>query len=147
PEKALADFAESLKRMPWYSFTYAWRGALLNRLGRYEEALADLDTAVRLDPSYTFSFNERFQAKRGLKDFEGAVADLNHAFARDPKYTWLGARASEADPARRAELLKSLDEAVAQAPRLAWVRAWRGFSRLQWGEPAAAIRDLDRAAE
>ena len=146
PSRALEDFARALNLMPWYSFAYAWRGALLNRLGRSREALADLDTAVRLDPHYAFSYNERFLAKRALKDDAGAAEDLNLAYARDPKYTWLGARASETDAKARAELLRGLDAAVARSPRAAWLRAWRGYCRLQWGEPEAAIADLDAAA-
>ena len=145
PERALEDFARALKHMPWYSFAYAWRGALFNRLGRFDEALADLDAAVRLDPHYPFSYNERFQAKRGLKDYAGAVADLNQAFARDPKFTWLGARASEMDPKKRAEMLGCFEEALAQAPRAAWLYAWRGYSRLHWGLAKEAIGDLDKA--
>ena len=141
--RALRDFDRAAALMPWYAQTYSWRGALLNTLGLHARARADLDLALRLNAGHAFSLYERFKARLALKDYPGAVADVNAAFRRDPKYSWLGGRPK--DEAQRLLELEALDTAVSASPREPWLRAWRGFSRLQCGDPRRAVSDLERA--
>ena len=141
--RALRDFDRAAALMPWYAQTFSWRGALLNTLGLHARARADLDLALRLNAGHAFSLYERFKARLALKDYLGAVSDVNEAFRRDPKYSWLGGRPK--NEAQRLLELNLLDDAVSAHPRMPWLRAWRGFSRLQSGEPRSAVLDLERA--
>lgn len=49
-EDALAVFNEAISREPDFAATYANRGILYDRMGRYRKAMADYETALRLDP-------------------------------------------------------------------------------------------------
>jgi tetratricopeptide (TPR) repeat protein len=49
--QALGDFTAAIARDPAFPLAYAYRGYLLNRLGRFEEAFADLARAQELAPN------------------------------------------------------------------------------------------------
>jgi len=49
-DEALRAFDDAIARAPDFAATYANRGILLDRMGRYADAIADYEHALRLDP-------------------------------------------------------------------------------------------------
>ena len=51
PEAALRQFSQAIDAAPEFGATYANRGILYDRMGRYERAISDYRRALELDPS------------------------------------------------------------------------------------------------
>ena len=141
PEKALRDLDLCLERQPWYYRAYAWRGALLRRLGK--DGLTDLDRAVAVDERYPFSIHERSLARRAAGDLAGAAFDLDRAFALDFRYSWVYTPGREPSREELEAGLKQLPETTT-VPSL---QTWRGDLLLKLGRRTEALRALRRAVQ
>ncbi len=144
-DAALRDFAESLRRQPFYHRAFVWRGGLLRKLGRAQEALADLDRALVMDPFYSLTYYERSMARRALEDFPGAASDLDRAFALDHRYHWAFKTGGPPSAQELAAGVKDLDRAVRRWPSLASLRVWRAQLKAQQGDLSAAVLELEEA--
>ncbi len=143
---ALADFTQGLKLQPWYHRAWAWRGAVLGRMGCLKEAERDLSASIAIDEGYVFAYHQRSLVRRARRDWLGAAADLERAFEADARYDWTftsgrGPRREEVSAARR-----QLDAAVRAYPDHPGLRAWLGQLRLRAGDVAGALPDLESAA-
>lgn len=158
--EALGRARRAVALDPDYFRSYAWRGALLRQLGHPRRALRDFDKALAMDQrqsrGWTFNapgkdfdrnrswiLNERMLAKRSLGDVAGALKDLNAAHALNSRYGWFffSRRGSAGYAAAAAEL----DGFLKRRPRHAWAWAWRGWTRLETGLCAEALKDFNRA--
>lgn len=146
PAAALADLDRALTLSPHYFRAYAWRGALLRKLGRLKEGLADLDRAVAGEERYPFSSHERSLARRDAGDWVGAALDLDRAYGIDARYSWVYAGDREPSLAERRDGLAELDKAVARHPSCVSLRAWRGDLLLKLGRTGPAVLALGAAA-
>jgi tetratricopeptide (TPR) repeat protein len=50
-DEAMAAFTEAIRRAPEFAGSYANRGILEDRMGRYRDAVTDYEKALKLDPS------------------------------------------------------------------------------------------------
>ncbi len=145
PERAVVDFAASIRLQPYYHRAYAWRGALLRNLGRIKEALRDLDRAIAVDEQYAFANHERSLARRAAGDFVGAALDLDRAFRQDFRYAWVFTVGREPGPSELDKAIAELDRALTAHPRVPSLLAWRGQLRLQKREYSKAFVDFEKA--
>jgi tetratricopeptide (TPR) repeat protein len=90
--KALAAFAESIRRVPGNALAYAGRGETYRLLGRDKEALADLDRAIETGPADTWTLSGRGLVHEAMGHYKAALADYTHVLAIDPGSDWERAR-------------------------------------------------------
>ncbi|MFQ5785279.1 MAG: tetratricopeptide repeat protein [Alphaproteobacteria bacterium] len=74
-DEALAVFDEAIARAPEVAATYANRGILNDRMGRYAQAMADYETALRLDPEIAEGPNWLTRFMRNQPEKPPSVAD------------------------------------------------------------------------
>lgn len=83
-ERALAECEESLRLRPDFAPALDSRGAVLLRLGRFDEAVRDFDRVLELQPGYTNSRYLRAVARARQGDRAGSEADLGIVRANSP---------------------------------------------------------------
>ncbi|MGD9880673.1 MAG: tetratricopeptide repeat protein [Reyranella sp.] len=147
-ERALADYAEAIRRDPKATLALLGRGVLLaSRKRAYDRAIEDFDRILRLDTHNVDALVARGSALAQLGRTAGALADLNRAVSLAPNDAQahvergvVQARLGEVNLA-----IQDFDEALKLDPRSfnALVNRAASYSRL--GRNDLAIRDLDRA--
>ena len=87
PDKALADYTESLKHNPNRGKTHYSRGTLLLNLRRFNEAIPDFTKTIEHDPRHHRAFTNRANCYRDIGQLDLAMADYNYVLNRDPYFT------------------------------------------------------------
>lgn len=157
-QEAYADANRAIGLDPHYFRSYAWRGGILRALGKPSASLPDFERALSVDwlywwglkpggreadPNLSWALHEKSLALRALGRVEEAVRSLNEAHRLNTRYGWVWTADRGADAFARGEA--ELSARLKAAPRDAWARAWRGWTRLEAGRPADALGDLDAA--
>ena len=85
-QAALAAGDRMIERFPGHHGSYLLRGAVLVRMGRFEEALADTEKAIALLPNSPDTANEwrRNFIYYGMGRYAEAAAGLRHVLAQNP---------------------------------------------------------------
>ncbi len=158
-KEALADTRRAIALDPYYFRSYAWRGGILRLMGNPRASLPDFDRALSVDwnywwglkpggreadPNLSWVLHERSLALRALGRTGDAVRALGEAHRLNTRYVWVWSPRREAAEFSAAEA--ELDARLKKAPRDAWARAWRGWTRLEAGRPVEALADLELAA-
>lgn len=78
-QKALADYNTAIELAPDFVSARINRGALLDKLGRYENALNDYNAAITIDPNNSMAYLNRGNTKFNLQDNRGACKDWKMA--------------------------------------------------------------------
>jgi tetratricopeptide (TPR) repeat protein len=86
PDRAIADYNESMRIDPTYPAAYNNRGNTWYRSGRLDQAIADYDQALRLDPKYEVALVNRGAAWATKGDVERALADFDQAIKLNPQH-------------------------------------------------------------
>jgi tetratricopeptide (TPR) repeat protein len=89
-DRAIADYAESIRLDPDNSFALTARGNAYFAKGDFDRAIADYDRVIALDPEYAHDYSayrSRAIAHLSKGDFRGAIADLD----RRQALLWLAA--------------------------------------------------------
>ena len=71
---------------PDLSNTWSWRGAILYKLGRYEEAITCCEEATRLAPDNKYAYNIKGLIFTELGKRQEAIEFFNNAIAIDPMF-------------------------------------------------------------
>jgi tetratricopeptide (TPR) repeat protein len=74
-EEALAVFNEAIARDPTFAATYANRGILYDRMGKYEKAIADYEKALEYDPGIADGPNWLTRFLRNQPEKPPTIAD------------------------------------------------------------------------
>lgn len=158
--EALVDANRAIGLDPHYFRSYAWRGGILRMLGKPALSLPDFERALSVDwhywwglkeggreadPNLSWALHEKSLALRALGRVEEAVRSLNEAHRLNTRYGWVWTSGRDADAFVRGEA--ELGARIEQAPKDAWARAWRGWTRLESGRPAEALVDLGAAVK
>ena len=85
PNRAVADYNESMRIDPTYPAAYSNRGNIWFRRGEFDRAIADYNQAIQLDPKYGRAYHNRGSAWGNRGDLDRAIADYNEAIRLDPK--------------------------------------------------------------
>ncbi|MDA8244019.1 MAG: tetratricopeptide repeat protein [Elusimicrobia bacterium] len=129
-----------------------WKAVARDEMGEPDSALAELDGLLAADGEHADSFHFRSQLRASALDWEGALADANRALELEPsdpafqlqRGKVLAQMAERPEWAGRLEeAIEALSEAVRLAPDLAEAYDWRAYARLQAGDEAGELADLD----
>lgn len=152
-EEEPLDFARELKALDagiaaGGAVAYAMRANLQRRAGNLASALADVTHAIELEPSDSLYLTRgRIHMDRG--DFTAAIDDATHA-AKDVSTPFALALRADAEAAagQTAAALADYDKALAET-RLhdGELRRNRGMAKLESGDVAGAIADLETACK
>jgi len=85
-ERALADYAEVLRREPAMPGAHIGRGLLYMRKGEVEKALADFDAALAAQPDNLAALYARSQARLAARKPDLALADADTAVRFAPNF-------------------------------------------------------------
>jgi polyferredoxin/tetratricopeptide (TPR) repeat protein len=107
-----------------------YRGAILNRLGRYEQALASLDQALVEAPDLILAREERGESLWLLGRKEEAISTWSDAVARNPGLVLAnnllaGASASMGQPEAAANYERQADQVTPADPLFHWMVGMR----------------------
>ena len=142
-------YRRMLTKVPDYAEGHNNRGAVLQRLQRYDEALACHDTAIALKPDYANAHYNRGLTLKKLNRPEEALASYNRAVELNPEHIEAhnnrGVLLQELK--RYAEALASYDRVLELAPGHAETLNNRGLVLANQGEMAGAERMFCRALE
>ncbi len=149
-EAALADANRAVELDPGEPSAYAARAAIRRKLRDLKGALADIDRSIEIDPSPAVYWINRSRVRYDLKDFAASESDSTRALEREPR-----SAGAFADRGAARYLLGNLPGAVDDATRSieidnasgapVWVN--RAMARVDLGQVALGITDLDRAIE
>lgn len=116
-DRAVADYAQSLRIEPHSSLTHSERGLAYLSLGDNDAAMNDFSEAIAIDPANSRAYFARGRLEYAQGDFEKARADLERTVELKPAYgyppLWLDlalVRLGKADP----KLLAGRVSAVSQ---------------------------------
>jgi tetratricopeptide (TPR) repeat protein len=85
PDKAVADYTETIRLAPRLAIPYFFRGYVFERTGNSEKALADYDKAIDLDSDLAAAYVYRGRHLGRLRRYDEAIEDLNSALRLSPK--------------------------------------------------------------
>jgi len=132
PEQAVKVLALAEKRQDGQAraLSLYYRGAILNRLGRYEEALANLEAALAAGPDLITALEEKGESLWQLRRQQEAVAAWTAAQAANPdlpltNYFLAGAAASLGRSAEAEAYEKHADAITPPNARFHWMLALR----------------------
>jgi tetratricopeptide (TPR) repeat protein len=125
------------------------RACYLDELALPDEAAAARRRAAQFPPDETPARLCAGADRVRARDFAAAAREFDAVLAADPEHfaARLFAAACALHLDRPGEAKVGLTACVAQRPRFAWAYLYRGRCAQKLGDPAAAKRDFDRAAE
>lgn len=85
-DRAVADYAQSLRIEPHSSFTHSERGLAYVSLGDDDAAMKDFSEAISIDPASSRAYYARGRLEYARGDFEKAWADFERAVELRPTY-------------------------------------------------------------
>ena len=85
-QRALKDFANSIKYDPESDQGYANRGLCYRLMNKHDRALKDFAQAIKLNPGRPDNFFGRAQAHHDLRQYSQARLDCEKALSIDPDY-------------------------------------------------------------
>jgi serine/threonine protein kinase len=132
------------------SHSFHSRKALyLEQLGRKDEAAAERSLAQRYPPNETVTRFTSGMDHARHKDFATATRDFEAVLDAEPEHFMarLFLAVCFLQQERPAEAKVALTACIAQRPRFAWSYLLRGRCMQKLGDPVAAKRDFQRAAE
>jgi tetratricopeptide (TPR) repeat protein len=83
-DKAIADYTESIRLDPSFSWPYNNRATMYSKKGEKDKELADLNEAIRLDPSYAIALSNRGNYYSENEEYDKALEDFSKALKSDP---------------------------------------------------------------
>lgn len=147
--EALDDYQQAVALSPPWAAAHHQRGETLAELGDAEGALADFDYVLQLEPDHPQARMNRAGLLLQLGRHEAAEADVDAGLVNDPTNAHLlclrGQLLVERGQLTQAD--EAYSTAIDLAPALADAWALRGALHFEAGELAAALSDLDRAAQ
>ncbi|HEY0639880.1 MAG TPA: tetratricopeptide repeat protein, partial [Pseudonocardiaceae bacterium] len=147
--EALDDYQQAIDASPPWAEVHFSRGDTLAELGDVEGALADFDYVLQLEPDHLDARVKRAGLLIRLGNHDEAAVDVETGLAHDPTNPLLLCQRGQLLAARG--LLDEAGEAYSAAieldPTLAEAWALRGALHVEAGELAAALGDLDHAAQ
>ena len=143
-DAALVAFTAGIEADPDAALGYLGRGALFQRLERYEEARVDLERGLALDPNRPAAHSNLGVCRAALGDHAGAVASYSQALERGLKAARVYAERAESHLAlgRLDEALADYDAAVELEPDSTRYRSWRGSAAYRAGDFERALADF-----
>jgi len=114
--------------------THLERGRVHLEQQTYPKAIAAFTQAIEHDPELVRAYNERGVARAQLERYRPALDDYNRAIARTQLENYESAVAD-------------FTRAIERQPEFAPAYANRGGAYLQLGQPKAALRDFQQAAQ
>lgn len=146
-EEALQDFDSTIVTGALSAATWNNRGLCLNNLGRLDDALESYRQALMLAPNNGQILNNRGDTLRRLHRFGEAVATFQRCIQFNPS-DWgclHNLAITLAEMGRPNEALEKFNQALTLNPNLpAALQARANLLWKQFGEPDAALRDIDR---
>lgn len=121
------------------AISLVYRGAILNRVGRYEEALKSVENALAERPDLVIGYEEKGESLWQLGRQQEAIAAWNEAIRQNPNlpvanFFLAGAAASQGRSAVASELEKRADQLTVPDPFFHWMIGQRlqntGMTRL-----------------
>ena len=147
PEGALADYAEAIRLKPDYAEAYNNRGAVKDKLGRYDDALADYAEAIRLKPDHANPYFNLGTAKAKLGRYDDALADYAEAIRLKPDHdgAFYNRGIAKAKLGRYEDALADYAEAIRLKPDHDGAYNNRGAVKDALGRYNDALADYDEA--
>lgn len=143
--EAIALYRKAIALNPLYLAAYENLARLLWQVGKQQEYVADLDAAIAQHADRPELRISRANLLGLAKRYGEAQTDFARAHALSPEnpvpIDGMARMAIELGDVARALALH--DQAVACAPRLAWVRTSRAHNRLRVGDAKKAVEDLE----
>ena len=149
PDKALADFQETLIRNPQFVEAYINRGLLYAQDGEYENALADYNEAILLDSLNYLPFLNRGAVLRLINQPQEALLDLNQSIMLNPNFAMSYHNRGIVHRQLRQfpSALQDFSAALKITPDNPSLWFERGWVRALSGNLPSAIQDFSRAIE
>ena len=147
PEGALADYAEAIRLKPDYAEAYNNRGAVKDKLGRYDDALADYAEAIRLKPDHASPYFNLGTVKAKLGRYDDALADYAEAIRLKPDHdgAFYNRGIAKAKLGRYEDALADYAEAIRLKPDHDGAYNNRGAVKDALGRYDDALADYDEA--
>jgi tetratricopeptide (TPR) repeat protein len=147
-QAALGIYNLILARFPDYAEACNNRGAILQKMNRYEEALASYDRAIVLKPDYANVHHNRGSTLKKLNRYEEALASFDRAIALQPDHAeaYHNRGVILQEMKRYDEALASYDRTLALKPDHAEACNNRGLILANRGDMAAAEKMFLQAA-
>jgi len=128
--------------VPWYS-----KGAVLIKMGRYEEAMACINRALRINPRNEITWNSRGNALVKLNQYYKGMRCFDEALGINPRYevAWNNKGNLYARLRRYDEAVKCYNRAIELEPSYkdAWVN--KGYVLVRMGRFKEAVTCADMA--
>lgn len=147
PDKAIADFNESLKKKPGVAGVLNNRGTAWYEKEDYEKARADFSAAVKASKTHFVAYNNRALCAIAEEKYESALTDLNAAIGMNKEYPEaLNNRGVVySRQGKFAKAIEDFSAAIKIYDRYTDALGNRSYAYRQSGNLAGAIADLETA--
>jgi tetratricopeptide (TPR) repeat protein len=149
PDKALADFDESIRLDSKAVLAYYHRANLAYGKGQYEKALADYNVVIQSDPTFDWAYHVRGWIFYRKKDYDRALADYEKAIELVPTESVFYRDRGNIALARKDydKALLNYDRSIQMEPT--YVVPWhlRGVTWQAKKEYARAVADYEKAVQ
>ncbi len=149
PNRAIADFNESLRLGPGNANDFNGRGLVYLDKRDYAHAIADFSEAIRLDPTFVSALSNRCWARAlAGQQFDDALADCDKALSLRPDDPLLLERRALVylkfgEPAKA---IAGYDAALRLDPGQALALYGRGIAKARTGDTDGGRADMTAAA-
>ncbi len=146
---AIADFDRSIEIHPVNHDAYLRRANAYDDLGDFESALADYATTIELNPDNPETYYQRGIAYLNQAKYDLALADYDQAIQLDPEYAqaYVSRGRAYAILGLMENALADIDMAISLVPEYGYSHYLRGLLKLDAGDVAVAISELETARE
>ena len=148
-DRAIADFNEALKIVPYDPLTYFNRGLAHFEKGEYELSIADYDQALQLKPDYAEAYFVRGNSFDEKGALDRAISDYDQTIELNPKHA--GAYNNRGDTYLKKRQIDSAiadyDQAINLRPNFANTYLSRGEAYAINGDKENAIANFDKALQ
>jgi tetratricopeptide (TPR) repeat protein len=137
-----------LAKAPDYAEGHNNRGAVLQKLARYDEALASYDRAIALKPGYANAHFNRGATLKKMGRYDEALTSYDQAIALNPAHAeaWNNRGVLLQEMTRHDDALASYDKVIALKPDHAEAHNNRGIVLVTKGDMAEAEKMFLQAA-
>ncbi len=147
--ESLAAHARALELDPKFPLTYAWYGATLNAVGRFDDAIAMVERALQFDPLSPFVYTLWGWVFVLAGRFEESLSRFQRALELKPGYPiaqWVMGHAL-AFLGRFEESISILEAGAANTKRAPWMLSYLGHALASSGQSQRALEIIAELAD